>query len=51
MYDRGYKYCSRCSEAFLTRSKYCPICGRKMRIKGRKSKKREYVKRMEVEGV
>jgi len=37
VYDRGYKYCSR--------------CGRKMRIKGRNSRKGEDVERIEVEGV
>jgi len=51
LYKRGYKYCSRCGEAYLTRSKHCPICGRKLRTKGRNSKKGEYVKRMEIEGV
>jgi len=49
MYDRGYKYCSRCGEAYLTHSGYCPTSGRKLRIKGRNSKKGEDVKRVEVE--
>jgi len=50
MYDKGYKYCSRCSEAYLTQSEHCPICGRKMRIKGRSSGREEEVKRIDVEG-
>jgi len=51
MYGRGYKYCSRCGEAYLTQSEYCPKCCRKMRIKGRNSKKGEDVERIEVVGV
>jgi len=51
MYDRGYKYCSRCGETYLTQSEYCPICGRKMRIKGRNSKKEEDIKRIGIEMV
>jgi len=41
--------CSRCGKAYLTQSEYCPICGRKMRIKGRNNKA-EDVKRIEVKG-
>jgi len=49
IYDSGYKYCSRCGEAYLTQLEYCPICGRKLRIKGRNNREEEDVKRIDAE--
>jgi len=51
MYDRGYRYCSRWGKTYLTQPEYCPLCGRKLRIKGRNNKKGEDVERIEIEGV
>jgi uncharacterized paraquat-inducible protein A len=37
-YDKGYRYCSSCREAFLTVSKLCPRCGMRLRSKPRREK-------------
>jgi len=38
-YSKGYKYCSRCEEAFLINTKNCPRCGSSLRTKPRRIKK------------
>ena len=38
-YSKGYKYCSKCEEAFLVNTKTCPRCGATLRSKPRRIKK------------
>ncbi len=38
-YSKGYKYCSKCEEAFLIDSKTYPRCGATLRSKPRRIKK------------
>ncbi len=38
-YDNGYKYCRRCEAFYLTDSNRCPVCGRILRNKPRRSKR------------
>ena len=40
-YYKGYKWCSRCGKAYLTDSKFCPVCGRVLRKKPRMRKFRD----------